>query len=129
MNYRMVTYLLGRILIIMGFLMCLPLAIALILREHNGFGFVLSVVSQLLLGGVFSFKKPERTEIYAKEGFVIVAGVWLLTSLFGALPFYISGAIPSFVDAFFETVSGFTTTGATILNDIEALSCSLLFWP
>ena len=128
MNYRMVTYLLGRILIIMGFLMCLPLAIALILREHNGFGFVLSVVSQLLLGGVFSFKKPERTEIYAKEGFVIVAGVWLLTSLFGALPFYISGAIPSFVDAFFETVSGFTTTGATILNDIEALSCSLLFW-
>lgn len=128
MNYKMVAYLLGRILIIMGCLMCLPMVIALALRENACFGFVMSVVLQLILGGICTLRKPEQTEIYAKEGFVIVAGVWVLTSLFGAIPFYASGEIPSFVDAFFETVSGFTTTGASILNDIEALSYSTLFW-
>ncbi|MBQ4518750.1 MAG: TrkH family potassium uptake protein [Clostridia bacterium] len=128
MNYKMVAYLLGRILIIMGCLMCLPTVIALVLHENTSFGFVLSVVLQLLLGGICTMKKPEHREIYAKEGFVIVAGVWMLTSLFGAIPFYASREIPSFVDAFFEMVSGFTTTGASILNDIESLSYSTLFW-
>ncbi len=128
MNYKMVAYLLGRILIIMGCLMCLPMIIALVLRERTSFGFVIAVMLQLLLGSICVFKKPEHKEIYAKEGFVIVAGVWLLTSLFGAIPFYLSGEIPSFMDAFFETVSGFTTTGASILNDVESLSYSALFW-
>ncbi len=128
MNYKMVAYLLGRIFIIMAVLMCLPLALAFFRHESTFFGFLVAVLAQLLLGVALGFKKPKNSEIYAKEGFVVVAGCWLFTSLFGALPFYISGEIPSFIDAFFETVSGFTTTGASILNDIESLSSSALFW-
>ncbi|MBR5236653.1 MAG: TrkH family potassium uptake protein [Clostridia bacterium] len=128
MNYKMVAYLLGRIFIIMAVLMCLPLILALVQKEDTCVGFIVAVLAQLLLGFFLCKRKPENSEIYAKEGLVVVAGCWLLTSLFGALPFYISGEIPSFIDAFFETVSGFTTTGATILNDIESLSMSALFW-
>ncbi len=128
MNYKMVAYLLGRILITMGVLMCLPLAIALIRQEDTCIGFIAAAGLQLLAGVLCSIRKPKNTEIYAKEGFMVVAACWLLTSLFGALPFYLSGEIPGFTDAFFETVSGFTTTGASILNDIEALSHSALFW-
>ena len=128
MNYKMVAYLLGRIMLIMAVLMCLPFLIASFGQEDTWFGFLIAIISQLLLGFICSIKKPKNKEFYAKEGFVIVALVWLLTSLFGALPFYLSGEIPSYVDAFFETVSGFTTTGASILNDIESLSYSTLFW-
>lgn len=128
MNYKMVAYLLGRILLIMAVLMCLPFLIASFMQEKTWFGFLIAIVSQLILGLVCSAKKPKNTEFYAKEGFVIVAMVWILTSLFGALPFYLSYEIPSYMDALFETVSGFTTTGATILSDIESLSYSTLFW-
>ncbi|MBE7036143.1 MAG: TrkH family potassium uptake protein [Ruminococcaceae bacterium] len=128
MNYKMVAYLLGRILIIMGCLMCLPLIVALVRREPTVTGFLISVVLQLSLGLIFTVKKPSRKDFYAKEGFVIVAGVWVLTSLFSAIPYCVSGEIPSYADAFFEMVSGFTTTGATILQDIESLSYSSLFW-
>ncbi len=128
MNYKMIAYLLGRILIIMGCLMCLPLIVSLLYHENASVGFLVAIVLQLVSGMLCSLKKPERTEIYAKEGFIIVAGVWLLTSLAGAIPFTLSGAIPSYVDAFFETVSGFTTTGASILTDIESLPRSALFW-
>ena len=128
MNYKMVAYLLGRIMLIMAVLMCLPFLIASFGQEDTWLGFLIAIISQLLLGFICSIKKPKNKEFYAKEGFVIVALVWLLTSLFGALPFYLSGEIPSYVDAFFETVSGFTTTGASILNDIESLSYSTLFW-
>lgn len=128
MNYKMVAYLLGRILLIVAALMCLPFLIAVIGQEKTWFGFLLAVLGQLALGLACSAKKPKNQEFYAKEGFVIVAMVWVLTSLFGALPFYVSGEIPSYIDALFETISGFTTTGATILNDIEALSKSTLFW-
>ncbi len=128
MNYKMVAYLLGRILVIMALLMCLPFFIAILQQEDTWLGFLLAVSGQFMLGALCSIRKPKNTEIYAKEGFVIVALVWILTSLFGALPFYLSGEIPSFMDAFFETVSGFTTTGASILNNIEALSDSALFW-
>lgn len=128
MNYKMVIYLLGRILVIMAALMCLPLAISLAGGEDSAFGFAAAIAAQALLGAVCSIKKPRQTEIYAKEGVVIVAGVWVLTSLLGALPFYLSGEIPSYVDAIFETVSGFTTTGASILNNVEGLSRGSLFW-
>lgn len=128
MNYKMVAYLLGRILIIMALLMCLPFIIAIIQKENTWAGFMYAIGGQLILGLLCSIKKPKKIEFYAKEGFVIVGLVWILTSLFGALPFYLSGEIPSYIDAFFETVSGFTTTGATILNNIEALSYSALFW-
>lgn len=128
MNYKMVAYLLGRILLIMAVLMCLPFLVASMMQEKTWSGFLIAIVGQLVLGFICSYKKPKNTEFYAKEGFVIVAMVWILTSLFGALPFYLSGEIPSYVNAFFETVSGFTTTGATILTDIESLSYSTLFW-
>ena len=128
MNYKMVAYLLGRILVIMALLMCFPLCVALIQHERTWSSFLVTIVARLILGLVCSIKKPKKAEFYAKEGFVIVAFSWVLTSLFGALPFYLSGEIPSYADAFFETVSGFTTTGASILNDIESLSRSTLFW-
>lgn len=128
MNYKMVVYLLGRILLVMALLMCIPLAVALFYREDTCMGFFAAILAQLTLGAGFSLRKPKNTEFYAKEGFMIVSLCWLLTSLFGALPFYVSGEIPSFADAFFETVSGFTTTGATILSEIESLSRSALFW-
>ncbi len=128
MNYKMVAYLLGRILLIMAVLMCLPFLIASFMQEETWLGFLIAIVAQLALGLACSARKPKNTDFYAKEGFVIVALVWVLTSLFGALPFYLSGEIPSYIDAFFETVSGFTTTGASILNDIESLSYSTLFW-
>ncbi|MBE7010521.1 MAG: TrkH family potassium uptake protein [Ruminococcaceae bacterium] len=128
MNYKMVAYLIGRIMVIMALLTCLPLLVAIINHENTVTGFLLAIACQLVLGFAFSVKKPKHSELYAKEGFVIVALVWIFTSLFGALPFYLSREIPSFIDAFFETVSGFTTTGATILTDIEKLCLSSLFW-
>ncbi len=128
MNYKMVAYLIGRIMLIMALLMCLPFIVALMNRESTVFGFALAIICQLVIGFGLSIKKPKNAELYAKEGFVIVALVWIFTSLFGALPFYLSREIPSFIDASFETVSGFTTTGASFLNDIEALSKSALFW-
>ena len=82
----------------------------------------------LALGLITSLRTPQNTKIYARDGLAIVALVWVLMSVFGALPFVISGEIPSFADAFFETVSGFTTTGSTILTDVEALSHGTLFW-
>ncbi|MFR6119314.1 MAG: TrkH family potassium uptake protein, partial [[Clostridium] scindens] len=82
------------------------------------------IVIYLLVG----MKKPEKRTIYGKEGMVIVASAWILWSLFGALPFTLSGSIPSYLDAFFETVSGFTTTGSSILTDVEALPQGMLFW-
>ncbi len=128
MNYKMLTYMLGRIMLVMAALMCLPFVIAIIKSERAVWGFLLAIVLQLVPGFFLSRKAPENKDIYAKEGLVIVGLTWVLTSLFGALPFYLSREIPSFIDAFFETASGFTTTGSSILNNIEALSKSTLFW-
>ncbi len=115
-------------MMVMALLMCLPLLMAIFCNEQTVFAFLAAVVGMLLLGGLLSLKRPKNTEFYAKEGLVIVAFSWIVTSLFGALPFTLSGEIPSYVDAVFEMVSGFTTTGATILSDIEGLSKSLLLW-
>ena len=128
MNYKMVAYILGRVMIIMALLMCLPFLIAILQKEQTVTGFMVAVAGLLVTGGMVSLKRPKNTELYAKEGLIIVALSWIITSLFGALPFHLSGEIPSYLDAFFETVSGFTTTGATILTDIEALSSSSLLW-
>ncbi len=128
MNYKMVAYVLGRMMMVVAILLCLPFLLAIFTNEPTQLAFLIPILGLLLLGGILSFKRPKDTEFYAKEGLVIVALAWLLTSLFGALPFTLSGEVPSFVDAFFETVSGFTTTGATILTDIEKLPNSLLFW-
>lgn len=129
MNYRMVTFVLGRIFLIEAVLMLCPMLCSALYGE---WGIVLAfcwpVLLLAVLGLLLSFRTPRNTTIYARDGLVIVALVWVLMSIFGALPFVISGEIPSFFDAFFEMVSGFTTTGSTILTDVESMSRGLLFW-
>ena len=108
--------------------MMLPILTALIYGEASGWAFVITAFICLVLGTIFSARKPKRTNYYAKEGYISVALGWIVLSIMGCLPFVISGEIPHFVDAVFEMVSGFTTTGASILNDVEALSRCMLIW-
>ena len=130
MNYRMISSTVGKLLMIEALFMALPLFVSFYYAEGISIAGVYSFVMVILVvtGALLSAIKPKNRRIFAKEGFVIVALSWIMVALFGSLPFYFSGAIPSFTDAFFETVSGLTTTGASILNDIEALPKSLLFW-
>ncbi len=129
MNYRMISYLIGWVLKIEALTMLLPLICGLFYSETNMlFVFGLCIVFIFLIGTVLSLKKPEHRTMYAREGFVTVACSWIIISIFGALPFVLSGYVPHFVDALFETVSGFTTTGASILKNVEVLPKSLLFW-
>lgn len=129
MNYRMVLNTLAVVLRIEAALLVLPACVSLIYGEYGGaWSFALTVVIILAASLVSLLFKPKSKVIYAREGFVIVALAWALMSAFGALPFCISGEIPSYTDAFFETVSGFTTTGASILTDVEALSHGMAFW-
>lgn len=128
MNKKMIIFTLGKLLQITGLLMYIPVVVALIYQEIEGISF--AIVGALIfgLGTIISYKHPVKKNIYAREGFVIVALSWILISIFGALPFCLTGEISSFIDAFFEMVSGFTTTGSSILSDIEALSHASLFW-
>lgn len=129
MNYKMVGFVLGRIFLIEAALMLFPMGCAAIYGEWASIpAFLIPVVILLVLGLAASLKSPKDTKIYARDGLAIVALVWVLLSVFGALPFIITSEIPSFVDAFFEMVSGFTTTGSTILTDVESLSHGILFW-
>ena len=129
MNYKMVGFVLGRIFLIEAALMLFPMGCAAIYGEWASIpAFLIPVLILLVLGLAASLKSPKDTKIYARDGLAIVALVWVLLSVFGALPFIITGEIPSFVDAFFEMVSGFTTTGSTILTDVESLSHGILFW-
>ena len=129
MNYRVVAYILGWVLNIEAGLMLLPFIISVIYEEHNkGVAFLWVAIGSAIIGILTVVKRPKDTNFYLKEGFVTVALSWLMMSAVGALPFVINGDIPRYVDAFFETVSGFTTTGASILADVEALSRCSLFW-
>lgn len=128
MNYRMVSYYIGRILLIEALLLIFPAIGAIIYGEDTLLSFAVTIAALTITGSLAVRIKPQKTNIYAKAGYAIVALTWILMSLFGALPFYLSGHIPSFTDSFFETVSGFTTTGSTILSNVEALPKSLLFW-
>ena len=129
MNYKMVAFVLGRIFCIEAVLMLFPMLCAACYGEWYLLpAFLLPAVLLAVLGLAASLRTPKNTTIFARDGLAIVALVWVLMSAFGALPFVISGEIPSFIDAFFETVSGFTTTGSTILTDVEALSHGALFW-
>ena len=129
MNRRMVFYVLGQMFKVVAGLMTLPFIVSLIYKEECMWSFLISIAIALVVGVLLSvICKTSNSVIYAKEGFVIVALSWIAMSAVGALPFFISGEIPSYVDAFFETVSGFTTTGASILTDVEAMSKGLLFW-
>lgn len=129
MNYKMTAYVLGKMLGVEALVLCIPAAVSLIYGETSdmaAFGITSAVLCVFFL--LFGRKKPENGRIYGKDGLVIVAAAWILWSVFGALPFYLSREIPSYVDALFETVSGFTTTGSTILTDIEAISYGMNFW-
>lgn len=129
MNYRMILYIMGQILKGVGLFMLLPIIVGFIYSEEHvvmSFGIPFAVV--MIISFVLTIKKPKDNSIFSMEGFVSVAASWIMMSVIGAVPFVISGDIPKLTDALFESVSGFSTTGATILTDIEAMSKSCLFW-
>ena len=128
MNTKIVRYILCRMLGVEAALLLVPVLVAVIYQEKCGIVFLIPIVILCLLFLMVGRKRPEHGQIYGKEGMVIVALAWILWSLFGAMPFTLSGYIPSYVDAFFETVSGFTTTGSSIIPDVEVLPHCLLFW-
>ena len=129
MNIAMICRILGLTLGVEAAFMIPPLAIALARHEHSAaVGFAVTVAAILVFAALLRRIKARRREYYAREGFVTVGLSWVLLSVFGALPFCLSGAVPSFVDAFFETVSGFTTTGASILPAVEGLPKGILYW-
>jgi trk system potassium uptake protein TrkH len=128
MNYRMISYVIGFVLKIEAALMALALAVALIYGEQSAWALGITMGITLVAGFLIGLKKPENKTIHIKEGLITVALSWIVMSLFGTLPFFISGTIPSYLDGLFEVVSGFTTTGASILTDIEILPKGILFW-
>lgn len=127
MNYRMICKVLGNVLIITAALMFLPLIAGLVYGE-NVFNFIITILLTAGLGCALISIKPKKQDLFARDGFAIVGASWIVISLLGALPFVICGDIPNYIDAFFETVSGFTTTGATILSEVETLSRGCMFW-
>lgn len=128
MNYRMISYILGWILIFEGMFLAVPTITALAFGEGVVISYLISLGICLIIGGLLVLKKPKKKQLFAREGCVIVALSWIVLSAFGALPFVISGEIPEYINALFETVSGFTTTGASILSDVEKLSHASLMW-
>ena len=128
MNYSIIVYILGWILKLEGAFMLLPCIVAVIYREKAGFSFLFVAAICLALGFATSTKRPKNPNMFAREGFVTVALSWIVLSAFGALPFVINGDIPNYIDAMFEMVSGFTTTGASILHEVEVLNKCSLFW-
>lgn len=128
MNYKLVIHILGKVLLLEAVLMIPSLIVAFIYGEGDALSFIISIGILLAVGFLLSLIKSDNKKMYARDGVMIVALAWVLLALFGGLPFYINGAIPSFVDCFFETVSGFTTTGSSILTDVEIIPKGLLFW-
>lgn len=129
MNYKMIRYIIGMILMAESVFMILPLIVSVIYGEFDVImPFVYSIMATFCVAAFFGIKKPKNDLVFAREGYIAVAAGWIFVSFFGAMPFYLSGSIPSLIDAFFETVSGFTTTGATILEDVEILPKGILFW-
>lgn len=128
MNYSIVLYILGCVLKFESAFLMLPVFVGLIYKEGTSSSYLIVAGVCLALGAFLTRKKPKSTNLYTREGFTTVALSWIVMSIFGAIPFVLTGDIPSCVDALFETISGFTTTGASILTDVEALSRASLFW-
>ncbi len=128
MNYSIIRYILCRVLEFQALFLALPCVAALIYGEREGFAYLVVAVSCLLVGALGKLRKPKSSVFYAREGFVAVSLSWILLSVTGALPLFLSGEFSSYTDALFETISGLTTTGASILADVEALSKCNLFW-
>ncbi len=128
MNRKVIIFTVGKMIEVEGLLMLLPALTGFLYHESQAFVYLLVATVLFVLGRIISLKKPKKTKIFSREGFATVALCWLILSLFGALPFYFTKEIPSYIDAFFEIVSGFTTTGSSILTNIEGLSHASLFW-
>lgn len=128
MNYGMVLKSLGILLVSEAVVMIPSLLVALVSGESDINAFIITIILLAIFGLLAIKVKPKRKNIYARDGFAIVAMGWLIASFFAALPFFISGAIPSMVDSFFEASSGLTTTGSSILTNIESLPRGILFW-
>ena len=128
MNFGFITYIIGWILNFQGAFLLVPCIVAMIYNEKSGFAFLISSLISFVVGMLCTRKKIENRSFYAKEGFITVALGWIALSVSGALPFIISREIPDIFNALFESISGYTTTGATILSDVESLSKCLLFW-
>lgn len=128
MNYSIIIYIIGWILKLEAIFMLLPGVTALIYGEKSGFMFLITMMFALAVGIPLTLKKPKKKVFYLKEGFVTVALSWIVLSIVGSIPFILSGAIPHPIDALFETVSGFTTTGASILSEVESLPHCILIW-
>lgn len=128
MNYGMIIYILGYLLKFEAVFLVLPSVTGLIYREKEGYAFAAVALLACAAGWAMARRRPEAKRFYARDGSVTVVFGWIVLSMFGALPFVLCGDIPFYVDALFETISGFTTTGASILNDVEALSHASLMW-
>lgn len=128
MNFSMARYILGWVLEIESAFMLLPCIVSVIYGDRSGLTFLITGIIGFIIGFLLVRKKPKNISFYGRDGFIIVGLSWILLSVVGAAPFTISGEIPNYIDACFETVSGFTTTGATILTNVEGLSHTCLFW-
>ncbi len=130
MNYRKLGKILGKIMVLEAILMLAPLVVAIIYKEgiKNILAFIVPIALLSSLGLLMQIPKTKRATLYQKEGFALTALVWLVMTLFGAIPLVINGDIPNYIDAWFEIMSGFTTTGASVITDISAISHSTLFW-
>ena len=129
MNYRMIKYTLGWLMMFEAGFFLVPMITAVVYSEwHTLVAFAISALICLAIGSLCVYKKPEKTGIFAREGFVIVSLSWILLSIFGAIPFMLSGATTNFFDALFETASGFTTTGSSIFREVESLPKAILMW-
>ncbi len=128
MNYKMILKTLGKTMVVLAGLLVFPMVVGFIYSENSYLSYLIPIIGLIAIGLPISFIELKDKSIYAREGFVIVALVWIVFSTIGALPFVISSTIPNYIDALFETVSGFTTTGASILNEVEGMSRSFSFW-
>lgn len=130
MNYKLLGKILGKIMVLESILMLAPLLVSLIYGEglRNALAFIIPICALALLGFLMQIPNPKRRSLYQKEGFALVALVWIVMTVFGAIPFVITKDVPNYIDACFEIMSGFTTTGASIIPDITVISHSILFW-
>ena len=130
MNYKKLGKILGKIMILESILMLAPLAVAVIYKEgmRNILSFIIPILALAVIGFLLQIPKPDKNTLYQKEGFALTALVWIVMTLFGGIPFVLNGDIPNYIDACFEIMSGFTTTGSSIIQDITTISHSTLFW-
>ncbi len=130
MNYKKLGKILGKIMILEGILMLAPLAVSLIYKESlkHILAFLIPIIAVTGIGFLLQIPKPERGTLYQKEGFALTTMVWIVMTLFGAIPFVLNGDIPNYIDACFEIMSGFTTTGSSVITDLTVVAHSTLFW-